>query len=122
MDNKDTFEYSYSAERAKEVEAIRRKYEDPSEDKFEQLKALDRQAERRGQILSIAIGIIGTLVLGTGMSMVMVGQVPYFVPGIVIGIVGTLALSAASPIYKRVTKKDRDKVAGQVLALVKQIQ
>lgn len=122
MDNKDTFEYSYSAERAKEVEAIRRKYEDPSEDKFEQLKALDRQAERRGQILSIAIGIIGTLVLGTGMSMVMVGQVPYFVPGIVIGIVGTLALSAAYPIYKRVTKKDRDKVAGQVLALVKQIQ
>ena len=122
MDNKDTFEYSYSAERAKEVEAIRRKYEDPSEDKFEQLKALDRQAERRGQILSIAIGIIGTLVLGTGMSMVMVGQVPYFVPGIVIGIAGTLALSAAYPIYKRVTKKDRDKVAGQVLALAKQIQ
>ena len=122
MDNKDTFEYNYSAERAKEVEAIRRKYEEPAEDKFEQLKALDRQAERRGQILSIAIGIIGTLVLGTGMSMVMVGQVPYFVPGIVIGIVGTLALSAAYPIYKRVTKKDRDKVAGQVLALVKQIQ
>ena len=122
MDNKDTFEYNYSAERAKEVEAIRRKYEDPSEDKFEQLKALDRQAERRGQILSIAIGIIGTLVLGTGMSMVMVGQVPYFVPGIVIGIAGTLALSAAYPIYKRVTKKDRDKVAGQVLALAKQIQ
>ena len=122
MDNKNTFEYNYSAERAKEVEAIRRKYEEPAEDKFEQLKAFDRQAERRGQILSIAIGIIGTLVLGTGMSMVMVGQVPYFVPGIVIGIAGTLALSAAYPIYKRVTKKDRDKVAGQVLALAKQIQ
>ena len=91
-------------------------------DKFEQLKALDRQAERRGQILSIAIGIIGTLVLGTGMSMVMVGQATYFVPGIVIGIAGTLALCAAYPIYKRVTKKDRDKVAGQVLALAKQIQ
>ncbi len=122
MDNKNTFEYNYSAERAKEVEAIRRKYEEPAEDKFEQLKALDRQAERRGQILSIAIGIIGTLVLGTGMSMVMVGQAHYFVPGIVIGIAGTLALSAAYPIYKRVTKKDRDKVAGQVLALAKQIQ
>ena len=122
MDNNNTFEYNYSAERAREVEAIRRKYEEPAEDKFEQLKALDRQAERRGQILSIAIGIIGTLVLGTGMSMVMVGQASYFIPGIVIGIVGTLALSAAYPIYKRVTKKDRDKVAGQVLALVKQIQ
>ena len=122
MDNKDTFEYNYSAERAKEVEAIRRKYEEPTEDKFEQLKALDRQAERRGQILSIAIGIIGTLILGTGMSMVMVGQAPYFIPGIIIGIVGVLTLSTAYPVYKKVTKKDRDKVAGQVLALAKQIQ
>lgn len=122
MDNTDTFEYNYSAEKTREVEAIRRKYEEPAEDKFEQLKALDRQAERRGQILSIAIGIIGTLVLGTGMSMVMVGQVPYFIPGIVIGIIGAVALSTAYPIYKRVTKKDRDKVAGQILALVKQLQ
>ncbi|MBP3781870.1 MAG: hypothetical protein J6I68_01325 [Butyrivibrio sp.] len=122
MDNINTFEYNYSAERAREVEAIRRKYEEPKEDKFEQLKALDRQAERRGQILSIAIGIIGTLILGTGMSMVMVGQVLYFIPGVVIGIVGALALGAAYPIYKKVTQKDRDKVAGQVLALVKQLQ
>ncbi len=122
MNNADTFEYNYSAERAREVEAIRRKYEEPEEDKFEQLKVLDRQAERRGQILSIAIGIIGTLILGTGMSMVMVGQVPYFIPGIAIGVVGVVALGSAYPIYKAVTKKDRDKVAGQVLALVKQIQ
>ena len=122
MDNTNTFEYNYSAEKAKQIEAIRRKYEEPKEDMFEQLKALDRQAERRGQILSIAIGIIGTLILGTGMSMVMVGQVPYFIPGIAIGVVGVVALGSAYPIYKAVTKKDRDKVAGQVLALVKQIQ
>lgn len=122
MNNKDTFEYNYSAERAMEVERIRRKYEEPAEDKFEQLKSLDRQAERRGQILSIAIGIIGTLIMGTGMSMVMVGQVRYFIPGIVVGIAGALALGTAYPVYKKVTKKDRDKVAGQVLALAKQIQ
>jgi hypothetical protein len=122
MNNTNTFEYNYSADRAKEVEAIRRKYEGPAEDKFEQLKALDRRAEKRGQILSIAIGIIGILILGTGMSMVMVGQVPYFIPGVIIGIVGFVALGTAYPIYKTVTKKDRDKVAGQVLELVKQIQ
>ncbi len=122
MNNTNTFEYNYSADRAKEVEAIRRKYEGPAEDKFEQLKALDRRAEKRGQILSIAIGIIGILILGTGMSMVMVGQVPCFIPGVIIGIVGFVALGTAYPIYKTVTKKDRDKVAGQVLELVKQIQ
>ncbi|MBO6242100.1 MAG: hypothetical protein J6O61_14945 [Butyrivibrio sp.] len=48
MDNTNTFEYSYSAERAKELEAIRKKYEEPTEDKFEQLKALDKKAERLG--------------------------------------------------------------------------
>lgn len=122
MNDNNTFEYNYSAEKAKEVESIRRKYERPVEDKFEQLKALDRQAERRGLILSIAIGIVGTLILGTGMSIVMVGQSIYFVPGVIIGIVGMLAVIAAYPIYKGVTKKDREKVAGQVLALVKQIQ
>ena len=122
MDDKGTFEYNYSAERAREVEAIKRKYEEPKEDKFEQLKALDRKAERRGRILSIAIGVIGKLILGTGISMVMVGQVPYFIPGIVIGVAGALALGCAYPVYKIVTKKDRDKVAGQVLELAKQIQ
>ena len=40
MDNINTFEYNYSAERAREVETIKRKYEEPKEDKFEQLMAL----------------------------------------------------------------------------------
>lgn len=122
MNDNNTFEYNYSAEKAKEVESIRRKYERPVEDKFEQLKALDRQAERRGLILSIAIGIVGTLILGTGMSIVMVGQIIYFVPGVIIGIVGVIGVCSAYPIYKNVTKKDREKVAEQVLTLVKQIQ
>ena len=122
MDTNNTFEYNYSAERAKEVEAIRRKYEEPKEDKLEQLKALDRQAERRGKSLSIAIGVIGTLILGLGMSMVMVGEALYFISGIIIGVLGIAALGAAYPVYKTVTQKDRAKVANQVLALVKEIQ
>ena len=122
MDTNNTFEYNYSAERAKEVEAIRRKYEEPKEDKLEQLKALDRQAERRGKSLSIAIGVIGTLILGLGMSMVMVGEALYFISGVIIGVLGIVALGAAYPVYKTVTQKDRAKVANQVLALVKEIQ
>ena len=122
MDNNGTFEYNYSAERAREVETIKRKYEEPKEDKLEQLKALDRQAERRGKSLSIAIGVIGTLILGLGMSMVMVGEALYFIPGIIIGVLGIVALGAAYPVYKTVTQKDRAKVANQVLTLVKEIQ
>lgn len=122
MNENNTFEYNYSADKAKEVEAIRRKYENPKEDKFEQLKALDRQAERRGQIYSMAIGILGTLILGIGMSMALVGEVLFLIPGIIIGIIGMAVLGAAYPIYKKVTKADRDKVAAKVLELADQIQ
>ncbi len=122
MNENNTFEYNYSADKAKAVEAIRRKYENPEEDKFEQLKALDRQAERRGQIYSMAIGILGTLILGIGMSMALVGEVLFLIPGIIIGIIGMAVLGAAYPIYKKVTKADRDKVAAKVLELADQIQ
>ena len=36
----DSFEYTYSAERQQEVEAIRKKYLPREEDKMEQLRAL----------------------------------------------------------------------------------
>lgn len=116
------FEYNYSADRAKEIEAIRRKYEDPKTDKFEQLKALDKQADKRGMITSLVLGIVGALILGTGMSIVMEGSTAFMVLGIIIGVVGIVVLSAAYPLYKKIVKEDRAKVADQILTLSKEIQ
>ena len=70
----------------------------------------------------MAIGILGTLILGIGMSMALVGEVLFLIPGIIIGIIGMAVLGAAYPIYKKVTKADRDKVAAKVLELADQIQ
>ena len=116
------FEYNYSADRAKEIEAIRKKYEDPKTDKFEQLKALDKQADKRGMITSLVLGIVGALILGTGMSIVMEGSTAFMVLGIIIGVVGIVVLSAAYPLYKKIVKEDRAKVADQILTLSKEIQ
>ncbi|MBQ3795166.1 MAG: hypothetical protein II842_02595 [Butyrivibrio sp.] len=122
MSETKQFEYNYSANRAKEIEAIRRKYEDPKTDKFEQLKVLDKQADKRGMITALVLGIVGALILGTGMSIVMEGSAALMVLGIIIGVVGIVVLSAAYPMYKKIVKEDRAKVADQILTLSKEIQ
>ena len=122
MSETKQFEYNYSADRAKEIEAIRRKYEDPKTDKFEQLKALDKQADKRGMITALVLGIVGALILGTGMSIVMEGSAVFMILGIIIGVVGIVVLSAAYPLYKKIVKEDRAKVADQILTLSREIQ
>ena len=70
MENREeTFRYTYSAKEQSEVEAIRKKYLPPEENKMEQLRKLDRSATGKAQAWAIALGVIGTLILGTGMSL-----------------------------------------------------
>lgn len=122
MSEAKTFEYSYSADRAKEVEAIRKKYVNKEEDKFEVLKRLDKQAEQRGMITALMLGIIGTLVLGAGMSITMVGSTAFYVLGIIIGIVGIVILGVSYPLYKKMVAKDRAQVSDQILKLTEELQ
>ena len=64
---KNTFNYTYSAEKNKEVESIRRKYMPEEESKLEILKNLDMRVQTAGTIESLSFGIIGALVFGVGM-------------------------------------------------------
>ena len=117
--NTDSFEFTYSAKQQKEIERIRNKYVSKEESKMEQLIRLDKQAERPGTIASITIGTIGTLLLGVGMCCVLVwnSSIEFFVAGIVIGIIGIMVAGFAYPIYEKVTKKERAKIAEQIIAL-----
>ena len=65
----DNFEYSYSAERQNEIEAIRKKYlpQAEQESKLAQLRKLDAGVGTRALIASMALGILGALVFGAGM-------------------------------------------------------
>ena len=117
--DKTGFEFTYSAQKQEEVEKIRNKYVLKEESKMEQLIRLDKQAERPGTIASIVVGTIGTLILGAGMSCVLVGNssIEILVVGIVVGIIGMVVAGGAYPIYNKVTKKEREKVAEQIIAL-----
>ncbi len=74
-------------------------------------------AEKPGVIASPVIGVIGSLLLGVGMCCTMVWSESFFVLGIVVGVIGIAVASAAYPVYKKITRKQREKVAAEVLAL-----
>ena len=115
------FEYTYSASKQSEIDRIRKKYLPKEEDKMETLRRLDKNAEKPGTIIALVIGIIGALIMGLGMSCTMVWADTLFVPGIIIGILGIAILSIAYPVYKKVTRKRRAKVAEQILSLTEEL-
>ena len=119
----DTFNYTYSATRQEEIRRIRNKYlhEEKEEDKMEQLRRLDRSTARKGTVISILAGVSGCLLLGVGMCCTMVWMEYLFIPGVIIGIIGIAAVAAAYPLYVRITRKEREKLAPQILQLTEEL-
>lgn len=120
MDNNEKFEYTYSAKQQAELEAIRKKYLPKEETKMEKLRRLDRSAERSATVISIIVGVIGTLIMGFGMCMCL--EWAQFIAGVVIGIVGIIILGNAYPLFKYITKKQREKVTPEILKLTEEIE
>ena len=122
MENKEGFNFTYSAAQQQEIENIRKKYLPKEEDKMEQLRKLHAIPTQKAQAASLAVGIIGALIMGTGMSLAMteigaaLGSLAMVI-GIVIGIVGMVLVALAYPLYNRVLKKQRKKIAPEILRL-----
>ena len=124
MDNekqRDVFEFTYSAKQREEIKRIREKYVPRTEDKMEQLRRLDAGVTRKGTVVSLATGIIGALLLGIGMSCCMVWGGIWFVPGIAVGLIGIAGVALAYPLYERVTRKERGKIAPEILRLTDEL-
>ena len=121
MDN-HAFEYTYSAERQQEIEAIRKNYLPKEEDKMEKLRRLHYSATQKAQAASIAIGVLGTLILGTGMSLCMtdlgaaLGHLAMVI-GILVGLLGLVMVALAYPVYNTVLRKERQRIAPEILRL-----
>ena len=117
----ETFTYRYSAGEQTEIKKIRDKYMPKEENKMEQLRRLDESATKPGLIVSLIVGVVGALVLGVGMCCTMVWMGDLFIPGIIIGILGILGVAAAYPLYSHVTKKQREKLAPEILRLTDEL-
>lgn len=131
MENKDTFNYTYSAKEQEEIKAIRNKYvaPQPTEDKMAQLRRLDAAVSQKATAVSLVFGVLGTLILGMGMSLAMteIGKTIGFsgaaamLLGVLIGIVGIVLVCVAYPIYNRILKKERERIAPEIIRLTDEL-
>lgn len=113
----EAFNYTYSAKQQSEIANIRKKYMPAEEDKMELLRKLDRSVTTKGTVISLIVGILGALILGVGMCCCLVWMGFWFVPGIIIGIIGIAVVSVAYPIYLKVTKAERERIAPEIIKL-----
>ncbi|MGN0401782.1 MAG: hypothetical protein ACI4HQ_05925 [Acetatifactor sp.] len=131
MENKEkeTFSYTYSAKEQKEIQNIRRRYVAPEEDKMEYLRRLDAGVTRKATVSALISGTIGILVLGFGMSLVMSDlsgilgfhQNMALLIGIIIGMIGIVLAGGAYPLYNHVIKKERAKIAPEILRITEEL-
>ena len=125
MENQ-SFEYTYSAQQQQEVEEIRKAYLPKEEDKMAELRKLHAIPTQKAQAASLAVGVIGALILGTGMSLCMtelsgfLGGTAMFI-GIPVGIAGMVLAALAYPVHNRVLKKEREKIAPEILKLTEEL-
>lgn len=122
MEDNNSFHYTYSPQQQSQVENIRRKYLPKEESPMETLLRLDAIPGKKASAWSIALGILGALVMGTGMSLAMtelgeaLGSLA-MVLGVIVGVVGMALAAMAYPLYCRVLRKERQRIAPQILTL-----
>ncbi len=126
MENQEMFQMTYSAQEQEEIRAIREKYMPKTESKMDKLRALDGKVNRKATSLSITIGVVGSLIMGAGMSLIMtdlgaaMGALAFPI-GILMGLVGIGILALAYPVYQWSLKKERKKVAEEILRLADEL-
>lgn len=126
MENKESFSYTYSAAQQQEVENIRKKYLPQQEDKMAQLRRLHNSASQKATAWAIVLGTVGTLLLGTGMSLTMTELGTLLsslamAAGVGVGLVGIVLVALAYPLYNRILKKERQRIAPEILRLTDEL-
>jgi len=132
MENKKTdgsFKYIYSAEEQEEIKRIRQKYQMQEEDEMSRLRKMDAKVTQKATAMSLVVGIIGALVMGTGMSLVMTDFGARFgmtgtagmMTGIIIGGIGMALVIAAYPVYSKVLKKESERIGPEILRLTERL-
>ena len=117
----ENFEYSYSAERQSEIEAIRKKYlpQAEQESKLEQLRKLDAGVGTRALIASMALGILSALVFGAGMCCFLVWSL--WVLGAILCVIGVVGMLVAPWLYRKLVEKRKAEIAPEILRLTEEL-
>ena len=96
---------------------------------MERIRRLDASVTGKATMKALIPGIIGTLLLGFGMSLVMsdlsvilgFNENMALIVGIAIGVIGMVPICLAYPLYNYVLKKERAKIAPEILRLTEEL-
>ena len=121
MENDNTFQYTYSAKEQAKIREIRSKYLPKEENKIEQIQRLDASVTQKATMYAIIVGVVGTLLFGTGLSCCMTQTGKWFALGIPVGLAGLLVLATAYPLYNHVVQKERKRIAPEILRLTDEL-
>lgn len=130
MEEKNSFNYAYSASEQAEIERIKNKYMPQKEGKLETLRRLDESASSRATMWALILGITGTIIMGAGMSLVMtdlykalsMSPALALALGVSVGLVGMVISIIAYPVYNIVLAKMRRKIAPEILRLAEELE
>ncbi len=117
----NTFEYSYSAPEQEEILRIREKYIPKEHSGLDRLRELDSRVGKRATTAALVLGTVSLLLLGLGMSCCLVWEEKMFVPGIIIGVIGIAGIALGYPVYCAVTKKEKAKIAPEIIRLTNEL-
>ena len=123
------FRYTYSAKEQDEIKKIRQKYQSQEEDSMLRLRKLDASATSKATVIALVLGVAGALLLGTGMSLIMTDlsvllgmtRVINMIVGIFAGVSGIVLTMLAYPAYQKVLKRERKKIAPEILRLTDEL-
>lgn len=107
------------------AEKIAEEYAPKKTSKVLALKKLDQKVKKPVNIFAYTFGIVGSLILGTGMSFAMgvIGNndTISMIIGIIVGVVGIAMVSINYPIYKKWLLSRKQKYAFEITELAKEI-
>lgn len=107
------------------AESVANEYSVKNDTKVVALRKLDRKVKDFPLAFALSIGIVFTLVMGTGMCFTMgvLGNETEaaFLFGIVLGVVGIIGMVANYPIYKKILAGRKEKYAGDIIQLANEI-
>ena len=90
------------------------------------LRKLDSIPYKKAQAWSLSLGIVGALIMGTGMSLAMtelgaaLGNAAMAV-GVVVGVAGMALVAVAYPVSNKMLEKERRRIAPEVLRLTEEL-
>ena len=118
-----------SAKEQEEIKKICQKYQSQEEDSMLRLRKLDASVTSKATVIALVLGVAGALMLGTGMSLIMtdlsvllgMAGLTNMIVGIFAGILGIVLIALAYPAYCKVLKRERKKIAPEILRLADEL-